>query len=334
MAEFILALLSEHDKLKSSTLYFLLNGKRTSSTLMFGYLNGLLPYFGLFKKWSQPDYHALIATLVKQNKVSLVDGLLSLGTSTAPTLDLKNYPHLAGYPWCLTDDKNWELFLFSVQVTSNLHHEIRDYRPLVTDRNAQIQLKYWLGHDLVAGGGQAAFVKEIYKGLATLSPPQAEALSAQFTGGALVGKIYGQIFFGTALEKYLQQKDTVHAWLETIKSGDFPLLQTLLFRTPDSLAESRRLIDAGANLMDLERMRRFLKVSTLRDHVLESAILTPAAFPYARFYEPATLAALEEKLLLDSPLNTWNYQDLTSPANDFLTFRLFQIERMQGGDHH
>lgn len=328
MPEFILALLSAHDKLKKSTLYHFLNGKRTSSTLIFGYLNDLLPYFGLFRQMKKETFEAAVALLIKSGQIVDEDGILIFqqAKTRLPKID---YPTLSGYPETLVDDKNWELFLFSVQVVANLAQGKNNYLPLVTYWLSQRQLKIWLGNYLGQAHNREAYVAEIKLIFEQLGDTVSDALSAQFTGGPLDGLIYEQIYSGMPVEKYLHYKADLHAFLDKVNKTNVPLLNALLNTTTDSMGETQYMINQGADLAELEQRRPYLKLSTLRDHVLESALLAPATFSYERFYEQETLVALQNKLIESPNLKAWTYQELVAPANDFLTFRLFQIQQLQ-----
>lgn len=328
MSEFILALIRAHDKLKKSTLYHFLNGKRTSSTLIFGYLNDILPYFGLFRKMKKETFDAAVLTLVKSSQLMEDDGILIFkqAKTDLPKID---YPTLAGYPNTLVDEKNWKLFLFSVQVVANLTHGRKNYSPLVTDWLSQRQLKIWLATYLGHNKGRVAYVAEIKLIFEQLDDAVANALSAQFTGGPLDGLIYEQIYSGMPVEKYLHYKADLHAFLDEVQKTEVPLLNALLNASSDSMGETQFMINQGADLAELEQHRPYLKLSTLRDHVLESAILAPATFSYERFYDKPTLVALQNKLSESPNLKAWTYQELVAPANDFLTFRLFQVQQLQ-----
>lgn len=68
-ATFILALLSHGYKVRASTLYHLLKGKRTSSVLIYGFLYDCLRFIGWWPTISEQAYFQFLEKLSKAKQI-------------------------------------------------------------------------------------------------------------------------------------------------------------------------------------------------------------------------------------------------------------------------
>ena len=66
---FILSCFNQDKPMRSSTLYHLLKGKRTTSVLSFGYFYQLLTYFALFPKAKEKEYQQVVNELSKSGLI-------------------------------------------------------------------------------------------------------------------------------------------------------------------------------------------------------------------------------------------------------------------------
>ena len=77
MDSFILALFSDTDKLRPSTLYQILIGKRTSSVLSYAFFYDRLGLFQALPQLNEREYQQTIADLIQQGMLSRdPDGLM------------------------------------------------------------------------------------------------------------------------------------------------------------------------------------------------------------------------------------------------------------------
>lgn len=70
-ATFILALLSHGYKVRASTLYHLLKGKRTSSVLIYGFLYDCLRFIGWWPTISEQAFFNFLKNFRRRNKFSI-----------------------------------------------------------------------------------------------------------------------------------------------------------------------------------------------------------------------------------------------------------------------
>lgn len=87
----------------------------------------------------------------------------------------------------------------------------------------------------------------------------------------------------------------------------------------------------GAALEQIAARRR-LKLSTVREHLLEVAILCPEQLDWNQLLPPAKRAALA-KQYPDPDVTSWHFNsDEQDAGKAFFDYRLFQI--LRGREHH
>ncbi|WP_071131521.1 RQC domain-containing protein [Enterococcus timonensis] len=323
MSGFILALIQEFNNLKKSTLYFVLVGKKTSSVLVYGYFNDLLPYFGLAKNLTREQYEQMIRHLVSEKKIIIENGYLKRQNKNPISLKT-TYPALKGYPYSIDDEGNWHLFLFGLQVFSELSFANRDYQVLSDQFLSGQKIKFWLK---VVGKEQWPKAQtELQQIMEKLPEETSQRLSLFWHGHQVNGQINAQIYAAQFSGK-LQYKNDLHAFFTILKVGPYPIWQQLLVYPATSVEQTGTLVANGASFSEILSQRPALKPSTLRDHLLELAIFNPAEFPFPHFYENKTLLQVE-KLALEN-LRDWRFKEIF-PENtaDFLTYRLYQIQQI------
>ncbi len=110
MEQLILAILREKDKLKLSTLYQILIGKRTSSTICYAFFHDLLAYFGCLTQLEEESLYHTCQKLAKRGKVALEDGHISLtGQMNENRADFVLPGHINFYRFGKVDGVGWGL---------------------------------------------------------------------------------------------------------------------------------------------------------------------------------------------------------------------------------
>ncbi|MCI1903712.1 MAG: hypothetical protein LKJ03_06495 [Enterococcaceae bacterium] len=322
---FILLLFRSGFKMRRSTPYHLLRGKRTSSILCFGFFYELLPLFGLLPRLSKTEYEAAIARSIKKGLLIASGETIQLAPAVTDQLSI---PHgLDAYRWGRDDEKKRQLLWFALQVSSNLAHQMTDYFPLEGQwANRQI-VKDWLKKQPL---DQISFLKKFqaeWQQLFSALPADAgERLSRTWSGYGQVGESM-QAVYPKAPEYpeavLLQAKADLHMLLAALEKLPLPLLRALVAGfppLPPTLSATKELLKEEIDFDTLVRRRR-LKASTLRDHLLDLAIYD-AQFPFAYFVSPAALRDFSKRPLEE--LRDWEYNEQDS-AYDFFIFRLAQI---------
>lgn len=328
MSLFILTLISRSHKLKKTTLYYFLVGKKTSSTLIFGYFHELLPYFGLGKNLTKMQYDRLVADLIHQGEISEKEGFL-FGRKEA-TLDLKKeFPFLKAYPYGSFAQELWQLFLFALQVLSQRSYKKKDYLPLSDEFLTGLKIKTWLKKEHLYGENIQVVKEEISRLFQSLPEKIAEDLSREWHGYQLTGEIPPQIYDFQHFSGQLTYENHLHAFLETLEVGNYPLLKSLLVFPQTSLTLTEEMMEKVADFSQLLALRPTLKASTLRDHLLELAVRNPENFPFFKFQEDQTLTFLKNYQGKQPDFLQWEFKQLNQLEKlDFLTYRLYQIQTL------
>ncbi|MFV0557044.1 MAG: helix-turn-helix domain-containing protein [Enterococcus sp.] len=334
MDKLILALFKPQDKLKVSTLYQLLSGKRTMAVLTYGYFYDCLHLVGLLKKLSQTDYQKNIQQLIDKNLLLEEAGYLWLSELGQQQQEQKLIEYLATiemYRYGRNSQEMWRMVQFLVQVTSNFGRQ-KQYIPLETAPQYTEKLRQLVRHY------QTELPELVYQELVAvfnqIAPVQADFLAATFSGYDYEGQVPYQLFAANIsnIEQHLFLLSSTHQFFQQIDwQSNSVLTQSLtpfLIRNQNqSMQASRALFLQGASVTDVMRVRR-LKEGTVVDHLLEWA-LSDASFPFAT-YLPATIITQCQQLAGD--FRYWKYQEIQErfPIK-FWEFRLFQIWQKRGG---
>lgn len=334
MTEFILSLFSSSDKLRASSLYQLLSGKRTSSVLLFGFFQRLLVVHGCFPSLEQATFDKQIQQMIDEGLLKWEDRELQL---TKKGEMRRKYESLLGLhydKYGRTATVSWRLLKFSVQVVSHLSANETAYLPVETGPFYAYQVKRWLKEATCTKTELVAQVSKELSTIFTLMPDeQANFLANQFSGKKQTGLLAYQL---TTLEdgtaQQLFQDQCIHRLLAIIEQhSDFlfyDLLAPLLRQNYNqSMLTTRALILSGDSVEQV-MVKRGLKKGTINDHLIEWAIFFDD-FPFERLIHSETRRSLAS---LERPLLTLRYKDLEGQTIDYGEFRLAQIEAFKGGD--
>lgn len=326
MRKFILTLIMTRHKLKKTTLYLLLTGKKTSSILVFGYFNQLLPFFGLFRNLRKEDYENALMSLKKTGLIEEKQGFLYSRSSLEAPLDLTEYPFLKGYPYSVFDQELWGLFLFSLQVLSEKSFKNAQYLPLSQDFLTGVKIKVWLKKNHLQEEKILMVKEEIAQLNSQLPQKSANRLSQLWQGHEVLGQVPAQIYPLDKMEGYLTYYHDLHSFIFFLKQGNYPLLKDLLQEKENSVSQTKKFLTKDSSLSQLQRKRPELKPSTLRDHLLEIAILEEAQFPFENFIQKETKLILNDYVKNHPQVIHWDYKTISSTKEmDFLSYRLWQI---------
>ncbi|MDA9461750.1 helix-turn-helix domain-containing protein [Enterococcus mundtii] len=336
MTEFILSLFSSSDKLRASSLYQLLSGKRTSSVLLFGFFQRLLVVHGCFPLLEQATFDKQIQQMIDEGLLKWEEQELQLMEKGKMGRKKESLTGLHYDKYGRTATTSWRLLKFSVQVVSHLSANETAYLPVETGPFYSYQVKKWLKE---ATCTKTELVAQISKELSTIfalmPDEQANFLANQFSGKNQTGLLAYQL---TTLEdgvaQQLFQDRCIHRLLAIIEQhADFllyDLLAPLLRQNYNqSMLTTRALILSGDSVEQV-MMKRGLKKGTINDHLIEWAIFFDD-FPFERLIHSETRRSLAS---LDRSLLTLRYKDLVGQAVDYGEFRLAQIETFKGGDNN
>ncbi|EOH98621.1 hypothetical protein UAW_01217 [Enterococcus haemoperoxidus ATCC BAA-382] len=332
---FILALFQHGYKVRTSTLYHLLKGKRTSSVLLYGFLYENLRFFQLFPLLSDKQFHTIIKELGKQDLLNLTsDGeaqITSKGIQVA-VYDVHHFSWINNYRFGKTDETIWRLLQFTVQVVSNLSYTNKHYVPLEQSPLYQKQVKMY-----IKSMPKAQLIETVKKEwtllFSHLTNDEANFFAQQFSGYQQIGKTSFQLMKDddNTFERQLYKKEKLHHLLDTIclmPDGSFlkKLVLPLVKQNENkSMSETSSYMKTQLPIEALAQKRR-VKISTIKDHLMELALTKD--FPFERFISKETEQFLFE---YPKPYQEWTYRSVkqNSPELDYFEFRLYQIQKIR-----
>ena len=332
---FILALFQHGYKVRTSTLYHLLKGKRTSSVLLYGFLYENLRFFQLFPELSEKQFDILLDNLVKQELLSKTSdsevqitakGLQSL------THEKDHYSWIDNYRFGKTDEMIWRLLQFTVQVVSQLSYNNKNYLPLEQSPLYQKQIKTYI-KSLPKARLIETVKREWSQIFSVLPEEEADFFARQFSGYQTIGKASFQLMNEqeTVFNRLLIKKEKLHHLIDTILlMPDVPFLKKLILplvkqNENKSMNETARYLSTQLSI-DALAVQRKVKLSTIKDHLMELALTKD--FPFERFISRPTYACLRDH---SKPYQDWTYRLVKqeNPEVDYFEFRLYQIQKLR-----
>ncbi|OTN90476.1 hypothetical protein A5819_002976 [Enterococcus sp. 7E2_DIV0204] len=332
---FILALFQHGYKVRTSTLYHLLKGKRTSSVLLYGFLYENLRFFQLFPELSEKQFDILLDNLVKQELLSKTSdsevqitakGLQSL------THEKDHYSWIDNYRFGKTDEMIWRLLQFTVQVVSQLSYNNKNYLPLEQSPLYQKQIKTYI-KSLPKARLIETVKKEWSQIFSVLPEEEADFFAQQFSGYQTIGKASFQLMNEqeTVFNRLLIKKEKLHHLIDTILlMPDVSFLKKLILplvkqNENKSMNETARYLSTQFSI-DALAVQRKVKLSTIKDHLMELALTKD--FPFERFISQPTYACLRD---YSKPYQDWTYRVVKqeNPEVDYFEFRLYQIQKLR-----
>ena len=268
-------------------IFYLLQGKQTISNLFAGQEYDLLNQFHLYPNLKWSDYQASLRELAQAGLVTL-DSKQALVTLTAAGQTAREqllardfWPRAYDYWRMGAALTQWTRLLLAVQVVSNLDHQIKHYQPLTESINVQGHVKRWLRR--WGRQGSQGLAGELGQAFNALPPRTALIIANSFWSdydpGVSAGSL-AQALGLTAAELPLAQIDCLGQLLTFVHghAAAYPVLAQLLPVPASPLNASAgwtyQQVLSGKSWTKLTHDSR-LKASTLKEHLLQAAILCP-----------------------------------------------------------
>lgn len=335
MDQFILALFSRADKLKTSTFFHLLKGKRTSAVMSYAFFMDLLPFLGSQPDLSLKEFETVITSLEKEGLIDKNDSASYVITRKGRSelrQELQTYLLQVDYfNFGRSDENCFRLLTYFIQQVSTGKKSLRplETSPLFTRPVDQLLRREKVNSKIL--------YEEIYQLFNHLSQEAGDFLAQQFSGSDVVAKTAYQILpqpFQKTPWNRLYQASCFHPLLKEVKNGQrntlcYQLLKGLLQQNyNNSMLYTRRLLLKGMSIPDVARIRN-LKVGTISDHIIEWS-LYEKKFPFDRFISESSERKLAV-LTATEDLYTMRYSTINEKNSiDFLEFRLYQIKQKRG----
>ncbi|MGP6140071.1 helix-turn-helix domain-containing protein [Jeotgalibaca sp. A127] len=332
-----LDLFSTEEARKVNSLFHILTGKRTVSVLMQAMRMDLEAYFSLFPKLQPTIFEEKINQFIRSDLLTFELFLTEEGKAakdnyfdshTRPTKNRIKY-HAVLAPF-----KARSLFL--TQVLSERIHNNKNYLPLQPRLSEQWWLKKYLKeHNLNTNENCQKLGQEWMDLIVNAKISKPEMFVEQFEGYHKTKLTNNQIGSKYNLDEtgvYVQLQQDWIQLIETIEMSNsgYPLLASLLKELTrdgglcsESAKETYQLWKAGFAIEQIAE-KRFLKRSTINDHLTEMAILYEA-FPFERFLDASQIDYVNNQVTAGKAID---YNDVQEkfPGIPFFQSRLMQVK--------
>ena len=346
---FYLSLFSQVQSKKKSTIYHILNGKKTASILYSTEKYQLTYYFSLFPKLDRVQFNKSIEKMVHLNYLLLSEQkdsyfLSEEGKNTGSLFFSNHY-----YPKQLNFLQDglalinfWRTLQLITQVLSEIRYKNKNYIPIEKDLGKQLWLKQWLKKKKISKQQLAMeFGQEWILILRDLPLLNAEIIAANLSGHENTGKTQKQLaetFKKESVEIHLIVLDSLALIGQIIDKNtlNVPLFRCIykeMHLTYEGTTKSARLTKQylldGYSLEEAANYRQ-LKSSTVNEHIIEISIMDPL-FDLTTVVPSDKLNEIKQLLKLTPKIT---YQELVEkkPEVQFLWYRLAQIERSRDSD--
>lgn len=344
MNSYILRFFSYHQPRRIRVIESLLTNRLTVSNLFWGQQYGLLPWLGAARQLQRTEYDAVIKALADEQLITIDDeqqARLTVKGVQLQEAEQPYQPHFLDWYWLTNTNQFGQRLLLGMQVVSEHAYHNAKYAPVTVGYGHMLAVKRWFRQ--VNHRQLAAVVyrdlDQLTTGLASVDQRLAVFLVDGLVGHDLPAWTNNQL----AERLRLSQADMlalnhdlllgVAAYCQHVPGPLQDLLGPLLNAGPlsKSTAVTLELYRQGAALEQIAARRR-LKLSTVREHLLEVAILCPEQLDWNQLLPPAKRAALA-KQYPDPDVTSWHFNsDEQDAGKAFFDYRLFQI--LRGREHH
>lgn len=260
------------------TLYHILRGKRTFSNLYAAFSNDLLPFWGLLPHLARPAFEKTVDRLVRASALTLTaDGTLTAPRRAGQALPAWWPTHVAGLVMPSYRELGDDLTL-AVQLLSQLHHGAPHFAPVTPHLLIQVRVKAW--YRQVAAGDDGPAIAALMALVERLSPPAATVLTNRLVGAAVDAAGWDTLaahFGWTPFQVQLAWADAVAAVYQYTMADSASPWASLWPPAPTAVTasaqETMRLLQHRS--IAAAAAQRRLAESTIREHVLEAAMLGP-----------------------------------------------------------
>lgn len=320
----------------------ILIGKRSVSTLYWGLRYNKLAWLGYDKHLSRNEMEAAVKSLSDSGFVTVSDTNAQLTAAGAKyqqqILQIQYQPQALAVRLNVDVETFWQRFLLATQVVSEYSYHTKHYYPLQVPWAVKQAIKGWFKRyheqDL-----SLIFHTVITQFLQQLPGNHATFFSQLLVGHLRPGETLTQLshqFGPKTSDAQLLEIDLICqlvVFLEHQPQNSVKALLTGLIGTPlsDSNLLTLNSFNAGNTLETISHERQ-LKLSTVREHLLEAAIMLPLdAFAYQRILTEDLIDQLTSHFA-GQPIDDWQFQQVADLKIEFWQFRLFEILRSKQTD--
>ncbi|MEJ6400666.1 helix-turn-helix domain-containing protein [Nicoliella lavandulae] len=315
--------------------------RRTVSTLFWGMRYGITDFWGMLPRLNLKAFDQTLNQLLATGLVKRVDKSHYLLSAAGLAQVHKKQRDLVG-PFKLPTNRYFDLiqfrqrFLLAVQVVSEFSYHNHRYYPMLIDHNDERFIKNWFHHFK-----QPTLVTQMTTALQSFLDSIDNQSAWQFTSMLNGHSITGMTIFQQAEQLNIDSSLLmINEWLMFNQLiiflrhhyDQFESIAQLLNGTRRSLisrsAWQTYQLYKQRPKMDMIANYRRIKLSTVKEHLLEAAILLPVdQLNLTQFFSKTTLHQLDQ--LYQGNVDEWQFERIKTvqPDFDFFYFRMYQILR-------
>ncbi|KOY74475.1 hypothetical protein RZ54_12310 [Apilactobacillus kunkeei] len=336
--DLLLLLLSSTQPRRIKLIQNLLNGKRTVSTLFWAMRYGILQYSAILKTYDLNSINGAIKKLIVDGLAEQVDefqyqlttkGQIKKDSVKESFYILQNTSYQ--YDYDVNEFK--ARILLAIQSVSEYSYQNKNYYPVKTDMKSAMIVKRWFIHNKVEIVSRLE--NYLTKYLSQVDEKKANIIAQQMIGHDVYGMTNGQLADSMGVsnvEAFFMEYDGWVNFINYIINDDDQLLLPLI-NDVRTLKMNHHAIQTynqfvSGNTLDQIANNLSVKLSTVREHLLEMAIWLPESkFPYAKI-----VSAEDEKTLRQAfdnqPIDDWQFRQISESTDiNFFEFRIYQILR-------
>ncbi|MCI1975026.1 MAG: helix-turn-helix domain-containing protein [Limosilactobacillus sp.] len=343
---YLLRFFDEHQPRRIRVIENTLRNRRTVSTLFWAKQYGILGWTGADRSLNREKFDQLLENLVQDNLIKIdSDGqavLTTPGILKQEELKSEEYqPQFLDWYWLANTNRVERRLLLGVQVVSELTYHNRHYAPLTNEYQELQLVKRWLFNC------RQNIIKQLTDELKIFGSSLANAderlanyffysLIGHQTAGENILQLSKQLGISTDQMPVVKQDAllAVAAFANSYRGGALnQLLADLLTETPLSYSANQTLMlyQRGQTIEQIAKRRR-IKANTVREHLLETAIVYPTAINWDQLLPGEIRQQLAKHYQGD--VSKWQFKPEIVPGDQaaFYYFRLYQLYREKQDD--
>lgn len=334
MNNYLFMLFTEHPR-RYRVIENTIRNKRTQATLFWALNYQILNWLGSADHMTRNEFDAWMHHQQEQGLLMVQDDCAWLTKSGVHHKQriLKNYyqPRFDRWTWLVNTKKYSERFLLAIQAISELSFYNRNYVPLGISITEMSVVRNWLT--------RPGLISTVHKELLSIGEYLSSTynqLAVLFAHTLLGHEMSGWTDTQAANELEVTSEEVIimrrDIWLGIAsylaghpQSNLGQLMNSLLNSTPISNSAWRTVSEfqRGVPIPKIAHVRH-LKISTVREHLLEAAIIIPQSIDWQRLLTANKIKAVQSHHR--GPVSEWQFTRSTNqPADDFFYFRLVQI---------
>lgn len=336
--DLLILLLSSTQPRRIKLIQNLLNGKRTVSTLFWAMRYGLLQYSAIFKTYNLNYINDAIKNLISDGLAKQVDEnqyqLTTKGQNKKDSLKESFYIlQNTSYQYDYDVNEFKSRILLAIQSVSEYSYQNKNYYPVKTNMKSSMIVKRWF----IQNKAEIVNRLEEYltKYLLQVDEQSADIIAQQMIGHGVFGMTNGQMADSmdiSNVEAFFMEYDGWVDFINYIINNDDKLLFTLVsdvktLKMNHHAIQTYKQFISGNTFSQISNNLK-VKISTVREHLLEMAIWLPETkFPYDKIIT-SEKAKILSKVFNNPSIDSWQFHRINESSNiDFFEFRIYQILR-------